>query len=163
MSQNRKAIFQNIIREIDLTCELVTEYDSKPHQYGEVILYQAESYMVDAIGENPGITITDLAKKEKKTKSACSQLLRKLMTKGCVIQKRNAENHREYMLFLTEMGEKVFEAHIEVNEFCDNRAISMLEKFTEEELDICLKIQRCINNAFKEDVKMNCHLHAVNK
>lgn len=157
----RIVLFDDILQEIDITYDLVWEYDAKPHQYGDVVLYQAESYMVDAIGKTPGITITDLAKKERKTKSACSQILRKLMAKEYVVQKRNAQNHREYMLYLTETGDKVFKAHVKVNEFCTNRSLNMLTEFTDEQLEIYLQIQKKINISFKEDVQTNCNLNPV--
>ena len=52
--------------------------------------------MIDCIGRNAGITITELADDFGKTRSACSQMVKKLRDKGWVEQVRNKENNDEY-------------------------------------------------------------------
>lgn len=157
----RYGLFLEIINEIDKQTELIEQYDSDPHQYGDVVLYQAESYMIDSIGNEPGITITALAAQQNKTKSACSQLLRKLVDKGYVFQQRNKDNHREYMLYLTKEGEEVYKSHLKVTNFCYNRTFTHLDKFSEEELKTYLEISKVINETFEADVKMSLEINAV--
>lgn len=155
LDKKRLALFREMIAEIDKAYELMVEYDSRPHKYGEVTLYQAESYMLYYIGENPGITITDLAKRQRKTKSACSQLLSKLLEKGYVVQQRNEENRREYLLYLTELGETTHIAHKKVNETYIMRTLKMLDGFTDKQFKTYLKIQQRINESFLEDVTLD--------
>ena len=155
MDGKRLELFREMIAEIDKAYELMVAYDSRPHKYGAVTLYQAESYMLYYIGEYPGITITDLAKRQRKTKSACSQLLSKLLDKGYVVQQRNEKNRREYLLYLTDLGEATHVAHKKVNETYIMRTLEMLDGFTEKQFEIYLNIQQRINESFLEDVTVD--------
>ncbi len=149
----RKDLFNNVIEELDIAYELISDYDSTPHRYGTETLYQAESYIVHAIGNNPGITVTDLAEKLDKTKSACSQLLRKLIHKGFVLQKRNDFNLREYLLYLTDAGQGIYDGHIKVNEFCIARSMDMVSQFSDDQLSDFIKILQSINESFRLDIE----------
>lgn len=89
------------MNEMDRAYDLMKEYDSLPHHYGDYVLYQAESHMIEHIGMNEGVTITKLAEELGKTRSACCQMVRKLRNKKWVEQIRNERNNREYNLYLT--------------------------------------------------------------
>ena len=67
-------LFRQIWAAQDTAYDLMSEYDSLPHCYGSVVLYQAEAYIVNLIGQHPGITVTQLAETLNKTTSACSQI-----------------------------------------------------------------------------------------
>ena len=131
----------------------MNEYDSLPHYYGSVVLYQAEAYIVNLVGQHPGITVTQLAEILNKTTSACSQIVRKLRAKGFVEQIRNPDNNRLYNLELTEAGAEVFQAHISFNQECQEKTFELLKDFTGEELSIHLRVQRRLNEAYQDDVK----------
>lgn len=152
MADCREMLLKRIWEYQDEAYDLMEEYDSLPHRYGEMILYQAEAYIVNWIGRIPDITITQLAEQLKKTPSACSQIVRKLVDKGLVIQERNPQNKRLYNLRLTEAGETVYREHIAFNEYCQRITFDMLAGFTEEELEIYLKIQNQINQAYQGDI-----------
>ena len=62
----------------------------------EPSLYQAESQIIKAVGDQPGITASELSREFHKTNSACSQLIRKLKKKEWIRQERNEKNNREY-------------------------------------------------------------------
>lgn len=64
---NRTEIFNKIWNEQDRAYELMFEYDSMPHKYGEnIVLYQAEGELVDEVALHPDITVTELASILKK-------------------------------------------------------------------------------------------------
>ena len=52
-------LFRQIWAAQDTAYDLMSEYDSLPHCYGSVVLYQAEAYIVNLIGQHPGITVTE--------------------------------------------------------------------------------------------------------
>ena len=131
----------------------MSEYDSLPHRYGSDVLYQAEADIVNWIGQIPGITITELAENLKKTPSACSQLVKKLINKGLVVQKRNADNKRLYNLHLTADGQRVYQDHVNFNLNCQQITYTMLAEFNDEELATYLRVQMRINEAFLGDVQ----------
>lgn len=151
--ESRYELFCKIMDEIDRTYDLMTEYDSMPHQYGEYNLYQAESHLIEYIGEHEGVTITVLAEKFGKTRSACSQMVKKLRDKKWVEQIRNEKNNREYNLYLTETGKHIFKNHAEFDERCYKRNFNGLKQFSCEELNTYLSIQKKVNESFQKDVE----------
>jgi len=151
--ETREELLKQIWSAQDEAYDLMEEYDSLPHHYGENILYQAEGHIIDLIAAYPGVTITDLSNLLRKTASACSQIVRKLKEKGWVEQSRNRDNNRQYNLTLTESGLKVYEAHQAFSKDCQDKTFALLKDLTEEELTAHLKVQRKLNEAYRGDVK----------
>ena len=114
---------------------------------------QAEAYIVNLVGQHPGITVTQLAEILNKTTSACSQIVRKLRAKGFVEQIRNPDNNRLYNLALTESGRKVYEARHAFNLECQAITFRLLEGFSEEELEAHLRVQQVLNQAYEGDIR----------
>lgn len=157
----RDKLLQQVWEAQDEAYSLMYEYDTLPHRYGEDTLYQAEGHIVDLIALHPGITATDLAEKLKKTVSACSQIIRKLRAKGWVEQTRNPENNRLYNLTLTKSGERLYKAHQLFSRDCQEKTFSLLSGFTDEELEIHLRVQLALNKAYRGDVT-RCKEHSEN-
>lgn len=152
MEKQAFELFEEIMKAMDVAYDLMYEYDSLPHQYGDSVLYQAESHLIQLIGKQQGITTTELSRAMNKTSSACSQLIKKLREKKWVYQVRNEENNREYNLHLTEEGKHIFENHEAFDKLCYEHKFGELSKFTKEELQTYLEVQNLINKTFKEDV-----------
>ncbi len=152
-NEERYRLFCGAIEELDKGVALINEYDSLLHNYGGEIMFQAESHMIKAIGNWPGVTASQLAKTFNKSNSACSQLINKMKKKRWVQQERNEENSREYNLTLTEEGRKIYEKHHEFEEACYMRAYMMLDDVTPEELKAYIGIQKRLNRAFWMDVE----------
>ena len=153
MEDQREALLRQIWAAQDEAYDLMYEYDSLPHQYGENTLYQSEAHIIDLIGEHPEITVTELAAVLKKTPSACSQIVRKLRAKGWVTQVRNEENNRIFNLHLTESGQRVYQDHTAFNQSCQSSTFRLLETFSTQELEHHLMVQRKLNEAYQEDVQ----------
>ncbi len=149
---NKYKLFCEAMDTLDQGVNLINEYDSMLHDYGGEIMFQAESQLIKAIGNTPGITASELARKFNKSTSAYSQLIRKLKKKQWIIQNRNEDNNREYKLSLSEAGKKIYEKHQAFEEDCYNRAFYMLVDINEEDLDKYIKIQKRLNDAFTLDV-----------
>lgn len=141
-----------LLDAFDEGCKHVEDYNSMLHDYNGTILYQAESQFIKKVGENPGITITELSEFFDKTTSACSQLMYRMKQKGFLYQRRNEKNNREYNLYLTEAGEAFYHIHKAFEERCYRRTAEMLCIFSPEELDTYLRIQQKMNESFLLDV-----------
>ena len=152
-NEERYQTFCTAIDVLDDGVALINAYDALLHDYEGEKMFQAESQMIKAIGNRQGTTAAQLAESFGKTASACSQLIRKLKGKGWVLQRRNPENSREYHLFLSEGGMKIFEKHRKFEEFCYQRTFEMLGEVTQEELQSYIRIQQCLNRAFALDVE----------
>lgn len=153
MESKRDALFKALWDAQDIAYELMAEYDSLPHRYGDNTLYQAEAHLIDLIAQHPDITITDLASILHKTPSACSQIVRKLRNKGWVEQLRNQENNRQLMLRLTPAGQQVYQDHAAFDRYCQSLTFRKLEGVSEEELEIYLRVQQKLNEAYEDDVR----------
>ena len=153
MEDQREALLRQIWAAQDEAYDLMYEYDSLPHQYGENTLYQSEAHIIDLIGEHPEITVTELAAVLKKTPSACPQIVRKLRAKGWVTQVRNEENNRIFNLHLTESGQRVYQDHTAFNHSCQEATFRLLETFSTEELEHHLMVQKKLNEAYQRDVE----------
>lgn len=153
MGESRDALLRQIWNAQDESYDLMYEYDTLPHYYGNNILYQAEGQIIDLIADYPGITITELGTILKKTASACSQIVHKLREKDWVVQTRNRKNNRQYNLVLTEAGMQVYRAHRNFCHSCQLETFRMLNGFSEEILEHYLLVQEKINEAYRADVK----------
>lgn len=153
-------LFMKVVQTFDIGYDSAFEYDSVPHQYGDEVLYQSEMHLLKAIGQFTDITVTELAVKFKRTKSACSQMVHKLRRKGLVEQIRNEKNLREYNLILTERGWEIYNLHTKFERNCLKRSCSYLNDFTTEELETYIRVQEKLNEAFKQDVEDNLEIYS---
>lgn len=144
--------YDELIKIFDEGCDLCTKYDSMPHQYGNEILYQSEMHFLQAVGDTPNITITVISQQLCKTKSACSQMVRKLIKKDLITQERNQNNNREYYLNLTPKGVNIYYAHEEFDKKCLTRTYESMKDFSDEELQVYISIQKHLNEVFAKDV-----------
>ena len=161
MDARRMELLAVIWNAQDDAYELMYEYNSLPHYYGENILYQAEGQIIDFVAIHPGITITELGTLLQKTPSACSQLVRRLRAKGWVEQTRNEENNRLYNLTLTESGMHIYRDHLQFAQSCQDIAFRLLSKFSTQELESHLQVQRRLIEAYRGDVMRSRRRQAV--
>jgi len=155
--KDRYALFCKMINILDEGFSYIAEYDSLLHDYNGVILFQAESQIIKAVGNKPGITASELSRIFNKTKSACSQLIRKLKKKGWIRQEINETNNREYKLYLTDEGKVIYVNHQQFEKSCYARTFQMLNEFSEEDMSIYIKVQQQLNKAFEMDVAESKH------
>lgn len=156
----REKQYEELIKSFDIGCELCIQYDSIPHQYGGEILYQSEMHFLQAVGDTPNITITLISQQLGKTKSACSQMVRKLIKKELIVQERNQNNNREYYLNLTQKGIDIYHAHEKFDRKCLLRTYKSLQDFSEKELQTYIDIQNRLNEVFTKDVNEHVVLSA---
>ena len=78
-------------------------------------LYHSERHMLDRIGDNPHMNITELAPASGVTKGAISQIVKKLETKGVIRRYKKAANDKEVFIELTETGKKTCEERRKTN------------------------------------------------
>ncbi|MCP3898392.1 MAG: MarR family transcriptional regulator [Desulfobacteraceae bacterium] len=90
----------------------MNKLEKKPRYYGtDHLLYGSEIHTIEAIGNNPGINITELASLQGVTKGAISQLIQKLEKKNLIIRMKNMNSDKEVFLKLSDIGARAFRAH----------------------------------------------------
>lgn len=153
VTDERYQLYCEMIDQLDRGVHLINEYDAVPHDYGSAVMYQAESKIIQLVGKHPGIKASEMAAAFRKTPSACSQLIRKLRNKGWICQVRNEENNREYRLYLTEEGIRIYEDHESFEQRCYQRSFQNLSSFSEEAFKVYISIQQKLNETFAMDVE----------
>ena len=144
--------FDNALAAFDAGYDLTYRYHISRHWYGEHFIYPAEAQIIQAVGKNPGTTSVRLSRDNPKSRSAYSQIIRKMEKKGYIEQTINRENRREQLLHLTASGEELFTAHTQVERFYLNRTLDMLRDFSEEDVLTYIRVQERLNQSFELDV-----------
>ncbi len=109
------------------------QYEKIPQQYCDgLVLTQPEIHTIAIIGDNEGINITALAKTRGITKGAASQMIYKLRDKGLVEKRVSPDSDAELNLFLTEMGKKAREEHLNRHKTNGEKFASILNRVPKE-------------------------------
>jgi DNA-binding MarR family transcriptional regulator len=105
---------------MDLFIRVVNKYnglEKVPIEHSPGLgLYHSERHMLDRVGVNPDMNITELARASGVTKGAISQIVKKLETKGVIRRYKKAANDKEVFIELTETGKKICEERRRTNE-----------------------------------------------
>ncbi|RVU55712.1 MarR family winged helix-turn-helix transcriptional regulator [Anaerosphaera multitolerans] len=98
-------------------------------------LTMVEVHILTDIGDNPGTTVTELAKKWKKTSSAISQTVRSLLKLNYIRRENSTTDGKVFFLYVTEEGADMVLAHKKydiIDTIKTNKKLA--KKFTAEDL-----------------------------
>ena len=105
--------------------------ESAPHDFGNGdLLFSSEIHTLCAIGNNPGINITDLSAQLGVTKGAISKMAKRMEEKGLIERHHKPGNDKEILLDLTPKGKKVHLGHREYHAKEFERLSAQIEKLT---------------------------------
>ncbi len=106
-----------------------------PRDFGtDFFLYPSEIHTIENIGQNPGINITELAKKQGVTKGAVSQVIAKLEKKKLVIKMKEIDNDKTIFLKLSKAGITAFEGHRDFHSKIHSPLVGLLEKTSQDKV-----------------------------
>jgi DNA-binding MarR family transcriptional regulator len=129
---------------IELFIRMVTKYNSLekiPARHGtRHNLYHSERHMLDKIGDNTDMNVTEFAAAAGVTKGAISQLVTKLEKKGIVRRYKKSTNDKEVFLELTKSGQEVYEKHKEINKQTIMPLNEELSKHSDEKVEFLLEM-----------------------
>ncbi|MGD9569090.1 MAG: MarR family winged helix-turn-helix transcriptional regulator [Sedimentibacter sp.] len=119
------------------------EYMNEPRDYdgsGEY-MSMVEIHILTLIADQPGITVSQLAKDWGTTKGAISQTIKKLENKELICREKKEGNAKTIHIYATENGEKLSTAH----KLYDNADIlqtqyELLKTCTSDELNTFYKV-----------------------
>jgi DNA-binding MarR family transcriptional regulator len=111
-------------------------------------LYHSERHMLDMIGDNTGMNVTEFASAAGVTKGAISQLVTKLEKKGVVRRYKKSTNDKEVFLELTKSGKEVYQKHQEINEQTMKPLFEELSKHSDEKVGFLLNMFKWFNDFF---------------
>lgn len=150
MNNQSERIMEIMTRIINKASALMTE----PRFFGtEDMLYASEIHMLDVIGKNPGINVTEIADKLGITKGAVPKIIRKLVDKDLICRYQTKDNKRMVLFELTDKGQIAFQCHIEWHQKFDNGIIQKLDSLDSSKLlflnDIMADIEEYVDKIKK--------------
>lgn len=99
----------------DLIFDFVSTYYERTNisrDYGTGESYSmTEVHMLTRIADHPGITVTELSQRGNRTKSAISQVVKRLEEKGLVEKRKAADNGSRTLLYATPGGQQLSDCH----------------------------------------------------
>ena len=144
MEDCRKFKSYNDVEMIDIIHQVATLYIATkvPKDYGTGDTYTSvEVHMLKRIVDKPGITVTELAVETAKTKGAISQMLKKIEEKGLIRRDHSADNENKCLLYATEKGRELDQAHRLYDEVNSAETIDQVRMlFTEEEMNTAFRV-----------------------
>ena len=154
---------ENASKEIiELFIRMVNKYNALekiPARHGtKHNLYHSERHMLDKIGDNTGMNVTEFAAATGVTKGAISQLVSKLEKKGIVRRYKKSTNDKEVFLELTKSGQEVYKKHKEVSEQAITPLYNELSKHSDEKVAFLLTMFKWLDDYLdKSKKKMEEH------
>jgi DNA-binding MarR family transcriptional regulator len=101
-------------------------------------LYHSERHLLDKIGDQPGVNVTEFARAVGITKGAVSQVVKKLENKGFVRRYKSSSNDKEVFLELTRAGRDIYIKHKKTNEETLKPLIEKLKKYPDDKIDFLI-------------------------
>ncbi|RGY96192.1 MarR family transcriptional regulator [Clostridium sp. AM58-1XD] len=146
---------KNLVVKADLLYKFVLLYSnylssSKDYGTGNMVS-MVEVHTLTQIYDNPGITVTQLANYWRRTKSAVSQTVGKLESRGLITRTVSENNKKVYELYVTEEGRKLSAAHkaydlVEISHTLED----LLKTCTYDEIDTFYKVLESYIHLFEE-------------
>lgn len=126
-----------------------------PRTYGsDEVLYMAEVHMIRDIKNHDGITITQLARMNGKSKSAVSQMIDKLQQKGLVIKEKHPESNRKVAIYLSEKGERINKYHTRFDRKEYDKVLSHLTDYTNEDFQKIIRLLHIVNQGSEKAIRL---------
>ena len=135
------------------TARAFVQYMDSDREYtADDKLYMREAHFVIAIGPGEGRTMSEIAREMNVTQGAVSQIASRLEKKGYVCRRKNEENKRQIIAFLTEKGEQFYTEHQRYDESMHRQMDEIaLNRFNEEELQCIFEYEQIMEMLLKEE------------
>lgn len=139
-------VFAEIMESFNTYFRIIYSYQNTPRTYGtDEPLFMAEAHIIQAIGENPGLSLNELAEKTYRTKSAMSMMVKNLVRKKLVKRKRDIEDNRRYIINLTKKGKIVFDFHERLDEKNYGEILNSMREISDISLEELEKFNSILN------------------
>jgi DNA-binding MarR family transcriptional regulator len=110
--ETKKDLITATIRQLRGVAGKITRAEEMPILVeGGLLITTREAHTIEAVGRLPQMSVTDVANAFGITKSAASQMVSKLCSKGFLNKQQAPHSNKECQLTLTPVGKKAFEAH----------------------------------------------------
>ena len=109
-----------------------------------------EVHLIDLIGRNQPVNLVKLSELLKVSRSAITQSVRRLIQKNLVVFDFAPNNGKNKYLRLSEKGIEVFKIHKEQQAYIEESVFSVLNNYSEEELQTVVKLMDDVEKVWRE-------------
>ncbi len=110
--KNKRKLIKNTIHELLRIASLYQRIEEMPIPVdNQIEVSTREAHTIQAIAENHKMSVTKVAGHFGITKSAASQMVKRLTLKGFLLKRQAAHSNKEFELSLSPLGYRVFKAH----------------------------------------------------
>ncbi|MCD4678379.1 MAG: MarR family transcriptional regulator [Desulfobacula sp.] len=133
---------------------LTQKLEKTPKKFGtKELLTHSEIHLIEIIGDNDGLSVTDIGKHLGITKGAVSQSLKRLEAKGLSLKQTDPENLSRSIVMLTAKGFTAFWAHKHWHETMDGGFLKYLEDLSRSEISIIINFLERVEDFLKRRVQ----------
>jgi len=141
--------FQSIMR-------LAQQLEKVPKKFGtDGLLSHSEIHLIEIIGDNTGLSVTDIGKALDITKGAVSQSLKRLEAKDLTTKEIDPENLSRAIVNLTSKGQTAYWAHKHWHETMDGGFAQYMEDLDSKEYDIIVHFLKKVEDFLNRRVDSN--------
>ena len=109
-----------------------------------------EVHLIVVIGKNQPLNLVKLSELLKVSRSAITQSVRRLIQKNLVVFDFAPNNEKNKYLRLSEKGIEVFKIHKDQQEYIERSIFSVLNNYSERELQTVVKLMDDIERVWRE-------------
>ena len=109
-----------------------------------------EVHLIFVIGKNQPLNLVKLSELLKVSRSAITQSVRRLIQKNLVVFDFAPNNGKNKYLRLSEKGIEVFKIHKEQQAYIEESVFSVLNNYSEEELQTVVKLMDDVEKVWRE-------------
>ncbi len=139
--KNTKPFVENVVQAFTRLYYKLKRLEKETVDFGTGDrIFASELHIIQALGKEWCHTVSDLSAHFSITKGAVSQIVTKLVQKGCIVKIRYKEKPKEIELRLTDKGAKVFEAHERLHRDLDDDFLNFVAKIPHDQVQTFFKI-----------------------
>ena len=150
----KKRKHYNNMDALDIIHNISNIYTStkRPKDYGTGEIYtHIEVHTLKDIADYPGITVTELARNQGKTKGAISQILKKLEKCELICREVDPNNENRLFLYITNKGKVLDKMHRENDKIGFGESMGLVrEMYSDEEIDAAFEIMEAWLNVRRD-------------
>jgi DNA-binding MarR family transcriptional regulator len=132
---SKNLIFRELTEQFIRILNKAAERQKIPRDYGTgELIHQSEIHTIEAIGNNPGIHMSELAKILGVTRGAVQQMSEKLISKGFILRYQEPHDNKKVFLKLTKKGQIAYAGHEKSHEKMNADILTQMQDFTIEDI-----------------------------
>jgi DNA-binding MarR family transcriptional regulator len=150
MNENKLSSFA-IAEKFGQIVKLWQKLDKQPRKFGtEEELFSSEIHLIEVIGDNTDLSVSDIAGLLGVTKGAISQTLKKLENKGFVVKTIDPENNSRILTQLTSKGKTAYYAHRHWHETMDGGFREYFTSLPDEKIQFLYEVLSVVEDFLKK-------------